>query len=133
VPHVQRAGSECRAPRTQGPLVKLLVEGSIATAFIRLVEWRDRKSIVTFDPHNQPINFSSPALHVRGPGEMQGTWTGPLVILVEGFHSLHGMHSFGQWRDRKSIVTLTQPTHQFLALRAPRVRGLGVRCEPRAL
>jgi hypothetical protein len=32
----------------------------------------------------------------------------PLVkLLVEGFHSLHGMHSFGRWRDRKSIVTLT--------------------------
>jgi hypothetical protein len=39
----------------KGPLVKLLVEGSIAcTACIRLVEWRDRKSIVTLTRTTNP-------------------------------------------------------------------------------
>jgi hypothetical protein len=61
-----------QAPK--GPLVKLL-EGfhSPCTACIRLVEWRDRKSIVTVD-HNQPINFSSPACPAcqRAGSEMQG-------------------------------------------------------------
>jgi hypothetical protein len=50
-----------QAPK--GPLVKLLVEGfhSPCTACIRLVEWRDQ-IYRNFDPHNQPINFSSPCV-----------------------------------------------------------------------
>jgi hypothetical protein len=55
-------------PQTQGPLVKLLVEGfhSPCTACIRLVEWRDRKSIVTLTTTNPSISLRAP--HVRGPG-----------------------------------------------------------------
>jgi hypothetical protein len=84
------------------PLVKLLVEGfhSPCTACIRLVEWRDRKSIVTLLTRttNPSISLALRAPHVRGPGDARaapGT-QGLVKLLVEGFHSLHGMHSFGR-------------------------------------
>jgi endogenous inhibitor of DNA gyrase (YacG/DUF329 family) len=101
--------SEMRAaPGTQGPLVKLLVEGfhSPCTACIRLVEWRDRNHRNFVDPHNQPINFSSPgALHVRGAGEdgCPRHPRAPLKLLVEGFHSpCTACIRLVEWRDRKS-------------------------------
>jgi hypothetical protein len=106
---MSEAGSEMQGcPRHPSPLVKLLVEGFIAcTACIRLVEWRDRKSIVTLT--RTTINFSSPACpHVRGPGVRckgcPGT-KGPLVkLLVEGFHSpCTACIRLVEWRDRKSI------------------------------
>jgi hypothetical protein len=78
-----------QAPK--GPLVKLLVEGfhSPCTACIRLVEWRDRKSIVTLTRTTNP-SISSPACPAcQRAGEMAAPGTqGPLVkLLVEGFHS----------------------------------------------
>jgi hypothetical protein len=69
-----------QAPK--GPLVKLLVEGfhSPCTACIRLVEWRDRKSIVTLTRTTNPsISLALRALHVRGPGvRCKGCPRGPL-------------------------------------------------------
>jgi hypothetical protein len=101
---MSEAGSEMQglpqAPK--GPLVKLL-EGfhSPCTACIRLVEWRDRKSIVTLTRTTNPsisLALRAPACQ-RAGSEMQLPQApkGPLVkLLVEGFHSLHGMHSFGR-------------------------------------
>jgi hypothetical protein len=71
---------------------------SPCTAFIRLVEWRDRKSMVTLTTTHQFLWPACPACQ-RGRSEMQGlpqAPKGPLVKLLEGFHSLHGMHSFGR-------------------------------------
>jgi hypothetical protein len=120
----QRAGSEMQSCPPKGPLVKLLVEGSIAcTACIRLVEWRDRKSIVTLTRTTNPSIFSSPACpHVRGPGEMQGApgTQGPSSQLVEGFHSpCTACIRLVEWRDRKSIVTLTRTTNSFSSPHCP--------------
>jgi hypothetical protein len=72
-------------PRHPGPLVSLLVEGFHLHGMHSFGQWRDRKSIVT-DPHNQPINFSSPCVpHVRGPGVRCGRprHPGPLVKLLD--------------------------------------------------
>jgi hypothetical protein len=127
--HVRGPGEMQGLPQApKGPLVKLL-EGfhSPCTACIRLVEWRDRKSIVTVD-HNQPINFSSPACPAcqRAGSEMQGLPQAPKRVL----HSpCTACIRLVEWRDRKSIVTLTRTTNPSisLALRAPHVRGPGVR------
>jgi hypothetical protein len=106
----------CKVPQApKGPLVKL-VEGFHSPACIRLVEWRDRKSIVTLT--RTTINFSSPACPAcqRAGSEIKAAQTpkGPLVkLLVEGFHSPR--HAFVWSVARKSIVTLTRTTnHQFL-------------------
>jgi hypothetical protein len=86
-----------------------------------------RKSIVTLTRTTNPSFLALRALHVRGPGvrcrAAPGT-QGPLVkLLVEGFHSPHGMHRLVEWRDRKSIVTLLTPTHQFSSPAPLHVRG----------
>jgi hypothetical protein len=128
-----------QAPK--GPLV-ILVEGfhSPCTACIRLVEWRDRKSINFDHTTNPSISLALRARMSEGRSE-QGLpqAPGPLVkLLVEDSIALR--HAFvWSWRDRKSIVTLltrtTNPSIS-LALRAPHVRG-PVRCKgppaPRAL
>jgi hypothetical protein len=108
------------APGTQGPLVKLLVEGfhSPCTACIRLVEWRDRKSIVTLTRTTN--HFSSPACPAcqRAGSEMQGLQApkGPLVKLRK-FHSPAACIRLVEWRDRKSIVTLlTRTTNPSISL-----------------
>jgi hypothetical protein len=80
------------APGTQGPLVKLLVEGFHSPARHAFV-WSSGaiKSIVTLLTRttNPSISLALRALHVRGPGDAMPPGTqGPLVkLLVEGFHS----------------------------------------------
>jgi hypothetical protein len=75
-----------QAPK--GPLVKLLVEGFHSPARHAFV-WSSGAIIYrNFDPHNQPINFSSPVPRMsEGREEMQGlpqAPKGPLVKLLEG-------------------------------------------------
>jgi hypothetical protein len=61
----------------------------------RLVEWRDRKSIVTLTRTNPSISLACVPRMSEGRGEMQGLpQAGPLVKLK--FQPLHGMHSFGR-------------------------------------
>jgi hypothetical protein len=58
-------------PQARPSLVKLLKGFHSPPAACRLVEWRDRYR--NFDPHNQPINFSSlRAACQRAGSEMQG-------------------------------------------------------------
>jgi endogenous inhibitor of DNA gyrase (YacG/DUF329 family) len=94
----------------------------------RLVEWRDRKSIVTLTRTTH--QFSSPACPACQRAGVR--WAaqapkGPLVkLLVEGFHSpCTACIRLVEWRDRKSIVTLTRTTNPSisLALRARMSEG----------
>jgi hypothetical protein len=78
-----------------------------------------RSSIVTLTRTTNPsISLAACPACQRAGSEMQGLpqLRAPLVKLLVGFHSLHGMHSFGQWRDRKSIVTLTRTTNPSISL-----------------
>jgi hypothetical protein len=117
-------------PRHEAPLVKLLVEGFIAPARHAFV-WSSGAivNLSYVDPHNQPINFSSPACPAcqRAGVRCRAAQApkGPLVkLLVEGFHSLHAF----VWSvaRRKSMVTLlTQPSISLLACIAPCQRAGG--------
>jgi hypothetical protein len=118
-----------QAPK--GPLVKLLVEGfhSPCTACIRLVEWRDRKSIVTLTRTTNP-SISLACVHERAGVRCKGCPRHPRASQATSrrFHSPCTCIRLVEWRDRKSIVTLTRTTNPSisLALRAPMFRGPGV-------
>jgi hypothetical protein len=76
-------GGEMQGPQTKGPLVKLLVEDSIAPARHAFV-WsrRDRKSIVTLTRTTNPsISLALRAPHVRAGSEigLPQAPKGPLV------------------------------------------------------
>jgi hypothetical protein len=77
-----------QAPK--GPLVKLLEGFHTCTACIRLVEWRDRKSIVTLTRTTNPsISLALRPCMSEGRERcrLPQAPKGPLVKLLEGFHS----------------------------------------------
>jgi hypothetical protein len=98
---MSEAGREMAAPGTQGP-------SSQATRIVAPASFVWSSGAIAYRNllHNNPsISLCVP--HVRGRGEMQGPGMGPLVkLLVEGFHSPACIRLV-EWRDRKSIVTLT--------------------------
>jgi hypothetical protein len=92
---------------------QLLVEGFHSPACIRLVEWRDRKSIVTLTTTTH--QFLCPACQ-RGRSEMQGLPQAPGLVVLGGCLA----------QIVKSIVLYYphQPIN-FSSLRAPCQRGRG--------
>jgi hypothetical protein len=83
-----------QAPK--GPLVKLLVEDSIAPARHAFVWSSGAIKSINFDPHNQPINFSSPAFRMSEGRRDAGLPSTKGPTSYKGFHSPARHHSFGR-------------------------------------
>jgi hypothetical protein len=110
-------------------------EGFHSCSMHSLVEWRDRKSIVTLtaQPTHQFLSPACPAC--QRAGEMQGTLgtQGPSSqATVEGFQPARHAFVWSVWRDRKSIVTLHNQPINFSSTVACQRAGVRCRAAPGA-